>query len=583
MDRHEHTHNHESEYDDKELPTTIAITQTDRRNTDTTTTDTCSGYSTETEDSDTNTLEQPGSVELSRIETYRLQQKTTVGSSRGPEPRETWMPMGANKEYPPLLPDPEGFVVEFDGPDDALHPHNWPMLRRIFLVCILTYSTFANSFTSAVFSAGIGSVTQEFNIGREVASLGVTLFVLGFAAGPVVWAPMSEIVGRRWPVYIGFFGSGVFTIACATAKDVQTIMLTRFFGGLFAASPLTLVPAIFADLFPTAQRGIVMSVFCMAVFIGPFAAPFVGGFIDMALGWRWIMYISAIMIFAGFGSVVLWMDETYAPVILVNKAAILRRQTHNWGIHAKQDEVEVAFSELVRNNFLRPLRMLVTEPILLLVSLYISFVYGLMYALLGAYPVVFQEVYKMNMGIGGLAFIGLIIGELLGGVYVLLLQGSYKRKLAANDGKPVPEWRLTPAIVGSVAFPAGLFWFGWSGYREDVHWMAPVSSGLLTGFGIFCIFLQCFNYIVDCYPTLAASTIAANTILRSAVGASFPLFSRQLMENLGVQWAGTLLGCIAAAMIPIPVLFKMYGPWLRSKSKLAGAPVPAPVEKKADV
>lgn len=472
-------------------------------------------------DTDSHTLERPNSLELSRIETYRLQQKTTVGSTRGPQPRETWLPMGAGKEYPPLLPDPEGFVVEFDGAGDPMHPYNWTLTRRfvsvylgvaclafltnrcrILLVVILSYSTFANSFTSAVFSAAIGAVSSEFRISEEAASLGVTLFVLGFAAGPIAWAPMSEVIGRRWPVCIGAFGCGVFTIACATAKDTQTIMLTRFFAGLFAAGPLSVVPAVFADLFAPAQRGIVMSLFCMAVFIGPFAAPFVGGFIAMTLGWRWIMYISAIMVFLGFVLLAVWMEETYAPVILVHKAAVLRRQTHNWGIHAKQDEVEVAVAELVRNNFMRPLRMLVTEPILLLVSLYISFVYGLMYALLGAYPVVFQGVYGMNMGVAGLAFIGLIIGELLGGVYILLLQSGYIRKLEANDNRPVPEWRLSPAIVGSVAFSAGLFWFGWCGYRPDIHWMAPVSSGLLTGFGIFCIFLQCFNYIVDCYPTL---------------------------------------------------------------------------------
>ncbi|KAL4978973.1 major facilitator superfamily domain-containing protein [Aspergillus desertorum] len=571
MDRHDHaTHT-----DDKDFH----ITSTDIH--------THPPYSPSTSasasaDSDTETLDQPDSLELSRIETHRLQQKTTVGSTRGPQPRETWLPMGAGKEYPPLLPDPEDFVVEFDGAGDPLHPYNWSLMRRIFLVCILSYSTFATSFTSAVFSAGISAVTEEFHVGTEVGSLGVTLYVLGFAAGPIAWAPMSEVIGRRLPICLGIFGCGIFTIACGTAKDIQTIMLTRFFAGLFAASPVSVVPAVFADLFSTAQRGIVMSVFCMAVFIGPFAAPFVGGFITMALGWRWILYISAIMVFLGFALALCFMDETYAPVILVHKAAVLRRQTHNWGIHAKQDEVEVEFAELVRNNFTRPLKMLITEPILLLVSLYISFVYGLMYALLGAYPVVFQQVYGMNIGVGGLAFVGLIIGELVGGAYVLTLQGSYRRKLDANHGQPIPEWRLTPAIVGSVAFSAGLFWFGWCGYRDDIHWMAPVASGVLTGLGIFCIFLQCFNYLVDCYPTLAASTIAANTILRSALGCAFPLFSRQMMENLGVQWAGTLLGCIAAAMIPIPVLFRMYGPWLRQKSKLACASVYNP-QKKGEV
>lgn len=287
----------------------------------------------------------------------------------------------------------------------------------------------------------------------------MALYVLGFAAGPTIWAPGSELIGRRWPLCAGIFGCGIFTIASAVAKDIQTIMICRFFAGLFAASPISIVPAVFSDMFNNAQRGAIMSIFCMAVFVGPFAAPFVGGFIaDSALGWRWIMYISAIMVFSGFALIIAFLDETYAPVILVRKAATLRRQTRNWGIHAKQDEVEIDFTELLRNNFARPIVMLFTEPILLLVSLYISFIYGLMYALLGAYPVVFQGVYGMNMGVAGLAFVGLIIGELLGGVYILMIQNSYRTKLAANGDTPIPEWRLPPAIIGGVAFAIGMFW-----------------------------------------------------------------------------------------------------------------------------
>ena len=57
-------------------------------------------------------------------------------------------------------------------------------------------------------------------------------------------------------------------------------------------------------------------------------------------------------------------------------------------------------------------------------------------------------------------------------------------------------------------------------------------------------------------------------MLRSAVAAGFPLFSRQMFEKMGVQWAGTLLGCLATIMIPIPLVFRVYGPWLRTKSKL---------------
>lgn len=251
----------------------------------------------------------------------------------------------------------------------------------------------------------------------------------------------------------------IFTIGSATAKDSQTLFITRFFAGLCSASPIAIVPAAFADMYNNTSRGVAIAMFAMAVFVGPFASPFTGGFITMSyLGWRWTMYIAAIMGFLGTCLLLLYR-ETYAPVILVEKAATLRRQTRNWGIHAKQDEVELEIHELINTNFSRPFKMLFTEPIVFLVTLYMSFIYGLMYALLGAYPVVFQSIHHMNLGVGSLPFIGLMVGEFFGGAYTLLDAKWYNKKLANNNDVPVPEWRLPPAIVGGIAFTIGLFWY----------------------------------------------------------------------------------------------------------------------------
>lgn len=308
-------------------------------------------------------------VELDRINTYRLQHRSTVGSRVGPTPREDWLPMGAGKPYPPTLPDPEQFLVEFTGADDPLHPQNWPLRNKITISVVLAYSTFVSSFASAIFSSAISEISPHFHISSEVAILGVTLYVLGFASGPTVWAPASELKGRRWPICAGVFGYAIFTIGTATCKDVQTLMLTRFFAGFFAASPIAIVPAVFADIYSNQMRGVAIAMFAMAVFVGPFASPFTGGFITMSyLGWRWTMYISSIMGFLATVLCLLFLKETYAPTILVEKAVTLRRQTHNWGIRARQEEVELDWNELINVNFGRPFRMLFTEPIVFLVG-----------------------------------------------------------------------------------------------------------------------------------------------------------------------------------------------------------------------
>lgn len=157
-------------------------------------------------------------------------------------------------------------------------------------------------------------------------------------------------------------------------------MICRFFAGLFGSSPLAIVAAVFADMFSNELRGLAVAVFSATVFMGPLLAPFIGGFItESFLGWRWTMYISSFMGFLAFVLLLFFLEETYPPVVLINKASELRRRTKNWGIHAKQEEIEVDFKELIIRNVSRPMRILFTEPIVLLITIYMSFIYGLLY------------------------------------------------------------------------------------------------------------------------------------------------------------------------------------------------------------
>jgi len=163
----------------------------------------------------------------------------------------------------------------------------------------------------------------------------------------------------------------------------------------------------------------------MTVFTGPLLAPFVGGFIVISdLGWRWTEYLVCIMGFSAFTLNILFLSESYPPEILVEKATELRRRTKNWGIHAKQEEIEIDFKELLQKNFSRPLRMLFTERIVLLLSIYMAFIYGLLYLFLTAYPLVFQGVHRFNAGVGALPFLGMVTGQVLAGATIFIRQSG---------------------------------------------------------------------------------------------------------------------------------------------------------------
>ena len=457
---------------------------------------------------------------LSRIATQRSQHQSTVGSglrSRASTraDRKPLPPFGAGKPYPPPLPEREEYVVEFDGLKDPLHSQNWPLRKKMLTAAMLGYTTMTSAFTSSVFSSATSVVAMEYGVGQEVGLLGTTFYVLGFAFGPTLWAPLSELKGRRLPLVLAMFGFSVFSIGCATGKDIQTILICRFFSGFFGACPLAVVAAVFSDMFDNRTRGIAITLFSMAVFTGPLLAPFIGGFItESYLGWRWTEYLASIMGWAAFILDLLFLEETYPPVILIQKASELRRRTKNWGIHAKQEEIEVDFRELVSKNFSRPMRLLFTEPIILFLSIYMSFIYGLLYLFLTAYPLVFIGVHGFNSGQSGLTFFGMICGQLLGGAAVIAQQPWYMRKLARNNGVPVPEWRLPSVMAGGVSFAIGIFWFGWyvqfcmcldlQGYKLTVY-LGLVTPATSTGLCLPC--LASSRASVSCPSSSRPSTI----------------------------------------------------------------------------
>lgn len=242
------------------------------------------------------------------------------------------------------------------------------------------------------------------------------------------------------------------------------------------------------------------------------------------LTWRWTAYLTAIMGF-GFGIIGFFVvPETFAPVLLSRKAKKIKYETRNWAIHARSDEQEINPKEILTKFLLRPFKMLFLEPILLLMTVYMSLIYGCLYLFFVAYPIAFSEVRGWNLGVGALPFAAITIGVILGGLLIVYTTKTRFARKFRENGHVVPEERLIPMMVGGVVFPAGLFWFAWTS-SPHITWVPQVLSGILIGMGVLLIFLQGLNYIIDCYKWNAASAIAANTFCRSLVGAGFPLIA----------------------------------------------------------
>lgn len=504
------------------------------------------------------------SVHSREEEMSQIISRTTVRSYTAPLPV-----MGGNKKYPPLIGDREQFRVEFDGPDDPLNPLNWGLLKKIVTTGIAAYPSMVVGWGSSSIAPGLEAIKAHWHVGTPVAALTVTVYVTGFALGPIFWGPVSEISGRKMPLIVSSFLFTCFAFATATAKDYQTLVISRFFMGACGSAPLAVVPALMADIYNTLIRGQATSIFILTVVAGPMLSPVVGGFITFSyLGWRWTQYITGIM--AALGLVLLFFaPETYHAKVLSFKARELRERTGNWAIYSTYDTLETDVKTIAHVTLIRPIFMLFVEPVLTILTIYHGIVYGIIYLCLEGIPYTFGRYYYWQKGVLFLPYLGMLVGTITSMlINIFVFEPIFRKQLVAS-GKPVePELRLPLAMFGSIIFPLGIFLFVWSA-KYQAFWFVPVVGVALIGVGTVAIFLGLINYIVDCYLMVVASAIAANTLVRSCMAAAFPLFATPMFKNMDVQWAGTLLGCIAFIVMPFPFFLYKFGPWVRRKSRYA--------------
>ncbi|KIX96362.1 uncharacterized protein Z520_08140 [Fonsecaea multimorphosa CBS 102226] len=452
---------------------------------------------------------------------------------------------------------------------DPENPKNWSKPYKWWCTMTVAFTCFTVAFNSAVITADLEGVSETFHVSEEVSLLTITMFVIGFGVGPLAFAPLSELYGRK-PVYIITLALAViFEIPCAVAQNIGTLLVCRLIDGIAFSAPMTLVGGTLADLWKNEERGVPMAVFSAAPFIGPAIGPLAGGYLGDAAGWRWLYWIQ--MILAGLCLAILTftVPETYTPVLLARRAKKLRKETGDSKFVTERDLDARPLTQQLRIFLVRPLQLLFLEPIVLLISLYMSVLYGLLYMFFVAYPIIYVEGKGWSEGSTGLMFIPLALGVLLSAICSPLVNKHYLSICAKYpDGKPPAEARLVPMMFSCWLIPVGLFIFGWTSYPDVSYW-GPMMGGFPVGFGFIFLYNSANNYLVDTYQHLAASALAAKTCIRSFWGASVVLFTIQMYHTLGYQWASSLLAFLALACCAIPYVFYFFGARIRRFSRYA--------------
>ncbi|KAK3905044.1 major facilitator superfamily domain-containing protein [Staphylotrichum tortipilum] len=484
---------------------------------------------------------------------------------------------GVGAAGPESQPAPEfdPFEVGWENGDaDEMCPRNFPTWRKWLIIVITSVGSVCVTNASASYTATYAQMNAEFGTSRIVATLGLSTFVLGIALGPF-WSPLAEFYGRR-PIYLcSFAGFIIWLIPSAVAKNIETMIIARFFQGLAGSAFLSVSGGTVGDLFTRDTMLAPMAIFALAPFIGPSTGPLVGGLINMYTGWRWTHYV--LLIWAGvlFVSIALFVPETYHPVLLARKAALKRAQTGDDRWRAPIEKTTKSVSKTVAYALLRPFQILLFEPMAVVLNIYTAVLLGLLYLFFGAFPLIFRTNHGFNLWQVGLTFMGLLVAMVIACLTTPFWTGLRHRMVAKRlreTGvlKDEPEDQLPPVIFGAPLITGGLFWFGFTTY-PGIHWIVPIIGSGFFGLGMSLAFTGIFTFLVDAYPRYAASALASNALVRCTFAAAFPLFGVQMYEALGFQWATGLVAFVTLALMPFPYIFFRYGKRIRARSRFATA------------
>ncbi|KAK0667916.1 fluconazole resistance protein 1 [Cercophora samala] len=456
-------------------------------------------------------------------------------------------------------------VVGWEGQDDPSMPLNFPNRKKYLILCLLSAITLLTPFASSILAPGITYLNRDFGNDNEiVGAMTVSVYLLGYTVGPLFLAPLSEIYGRRVVLSAANWFFCVWQIGCALAPTIESLIVFRFLAGVGGAGCLTLGAGIIADMFRTDERGFAIGIVTLGPLIGPTVGPVIGGFVSQTIGWRWDFWIVLITSVVVCGLTELFNQETNPRVLIGRKVKRLASDSGRTDLRSCYETGEqMSQKRILLNGLVRPTKMLFLSPLVLFVSIYIAFTYGTLYLLFTTIPTVFQETYGWSIGITGLIYICLGIGNMCGWAVVTATSDKgVVRRTKQNNGVFEPEMRLPLSIWASTLLPITFFWYGWTTHYHT-HWIVPVIALFPFSFGIIGIFIPLTTYLIDCYPIYAASAIAANTVARSLAGMLLPLAGPSMYQNLGLGWGNSLLGFICILMIPVPLLLHRYGSRLR--------------------
>ncbi|KAJ8121999.1 hypothetical protein O1611_g9955 [Lasiodiplodia mahajangana] len=517
-------------------------------------------------------LEDPWPTDENRTSIENLERLSThdISSEKPATPDDT----AASNDVDPYL-------VTWDGPDDPANPYNWPQWKKWAATLLVSLGGMVTLMSSTMIAPALPTISEDLDIDDATTQLTLSIFVLSYAIGPMVLAPMSEVFGRK-PVWLL---SGAFYIlwntVCGFAKTNGVLVVGRFFAGLGGSAQYAIEFPVLSDCWAPEQRGLSFAIATFLPLLGPAIGPILGGVLTGTVGWPWIFFVLSIfdgvLLFCAF----FFFPETFANIILqcyvigvsgafslevpdIQRKAKKLRQERNANYYTEQEKDGKTLSKLLAVSLARPCRLVLTHPHIQLMSFFLALNYGILYIVQSTFAELWIEFYGQSVTVSGLHYIAIALGCIIAAqVGARFMDRIWKLLKERAQGETRPEYRVPLLVPGAVLMPVGLFWYGWTAQSRQ-FWILPDIGIAIFSCGTIISTQAMQAYVMDSYPAFVASATAASQLLRNITAFTFPLFGPRLYKSLGYGWGNSVLAFLFVAIgFPAPLILWKFGAKLR--------------------
>ncbi|KAI0475626.1 major facilitator superfamily transporter [Xylariaceae sp. FL0804] len=470
----------------------------------------------------------------------------------------------------------EKHAEEEDEGGDPLCPRNWSTARKVGCTLQISLIAACVGTASGIDATVLPQAARALGVSEVAESLDTGMYLIGMGIGSLVAGPFSETFGRNYVYMASMVIYMLWIMACGLAPNFAAQVVFRFLAGCAASTPLVCSGGSISDLYDGLAKTWGFPIYAISAFGGPMLGAVMGAYIGPSplVSWRWTEWV--VLILSGLVTVTLFlcMPETYAPLLLRWKAAHLRRITGDDRFRAEHEIVEATLLSRLRVSMTRPFVML-REPIIIAMTVYLSVVYIVLFTFLVSFPYVFQYTYDISQGLSNVVFAAMFVGTeatyLLVPVVYRMTANQIRLAEARGEGRGRfnPEIRLMYAMLGSaVAIPVSLFWLGWTDFASVSIW-SPICAVALFGYGVMGIFLCAYMYIIDAYEMYSASALTFVAVVRYVAAGGMTVVGIPWYESMGTHYTLTILACISCLLAPIPYALYRWGYIIRKRSKYA--------------